>query len=245
MVHERFDAEQVARALRDDAITLVSLVPTTLARVLDAGLRDPPALRCALIGGGPVSADLMARARAAGVPVAQTYGLTEACSQVTTASPGEAADDAGPPLFCTRVELADDGEIIASGPTVTGGRHATGDLGRLDDAGRLRVVGRKADTIVTGGENVAPAEVEGVLEAHPAVLEAAVLGEPDPQWGERVVALAVVRPGWLVDPESLREHVRERLASFAVPKEVRLIPGPLPRTRSGKLVRGELAAAGR
>src|SRR5204863_1816896 len=90
IVHERFDTERVFEQLtRPGGATLVSLVPTTLGRLLDAGLDRPPALRCALIGGGPVPAALLERARAAGVAVAETYGLTEACSQVTTAAPGD------------------------------------------------------------------------------------------------------------------------------------------------------------
>ncbi|MCW3003682.1 MAG: 2-succinylbenzoate--CoA ligase, partial [Conexibacter sp.] len=117
LVHERFDTERVLAALRaPDGPTIVSLVPTTLARLLDAGLAQPPALRCALIGGGPVPPELLRRARHAGVPVAQTYGLSEACSQVTTARPGDEQPDAGPPLFCTRVRTAADGEIKVAGP---------------------------------------------------------------------------------------------------------------------------------
>ncbi len=180
VVHERFDTIEVLRALRQGDITLVSLVSTTLARLLDAGLRDPPLLRWALTGGGPLAPALLERAHAAGVPAVATYGLTEACSQVSTG---------GPPLFCTRIELAGDGEILVSGPTVApgslgpDGRLHTGDLGELDANGSLHVSGRKADTIISGGENVAPSEVEAVLEAHPSVIEAAVLGRHDPQWG--------------------------------------------------------------
>src|SRR5213079_1844269 len=150
-------------------------------RVLDGGLGDGGDLRCALIGGGPIPPPLLDRARTAGVPLAQTYGLTEACSQVTTSAVGDPTT-AGPPLFCTRVATAEDGEILVRGPTVArvdadGWLH-TGDLGELDAEGRLRVTGRRGDTIVTGGENVAPAEVEGVLESHPAVAEAAVHARP-------------------------------------------------------------------
>ncbi len=104
LVHERFELEPVRHALEHDGVTLVSLVATTLSRLLDAGLKDPPTLRCALTGGGPVPAALVERARGAGVPVSLTYGLTEACSQVTTtpiADVGEGRPSAGPPLFCT------------------------------------------------------------------------------------------------------------------------------------------------
>src|SRR4051794_23292228 len=224
LVHERWDTERVLTALED--ATLVSLVPTTLARLLDAGLDRPPRLRTVLLGGAPIPPALAGRAR---VPVTTTYGLTEACSQVTTG---------GPPLFCTRVEIAADGEILVSGPTVAGGGTLrTGDLGRLDERGHLHVVGRKADTIVTGGENVAPAEVESVLAEHPAVAEAAVHGRPDADWGEAVVATVVLRAD--ASPEELRAHVAARLAPHNVPKAVSFAES-LPRTPSGKLKRHEL-----
>jgi o-succinylbenzoate---CoA ligase len=254
VVHERFDTELALRALRapgGEAVTLVSLVATTLARLLDAGLERPTALRCALTGGGPVPAALLERARAAGVPVSLTYGLTEACSQVTTlplASVGnaEGALSAGPPLFCTRVRAAADGEIEVAGPTVArsaagpDGWLRTGDLGTVDREGCLLVTGRKADTIVSGGENVAPTEVEAVLEEHPEVLEAAALGRADERWGEAVTALVVARAGARPRGEELQAHCAARLAPYKVPKEVALVDGPLPRTRSGKLLRREL-----
>jgi O-succinylbenzoic acid--CoA ligase len=236
IVHERFETDRVLHALNDPhGPTVVSLVPTTLARLLDAGLTNPPALRWALLGGAPLPPALLQRAADAGVSVAPTYGLTEACSQVATA---------GVPLFCTRVELEPDGEIVVSGPTVSpdaGPRLHTGDLGAIDDDGLLQIVGRKADTIVTGGENVAPAEVEAVLEAHPAVLEAAVIGRPDEAWGEAVVAL--VRPRDQASTptiDDLRAHCSAQLARFKVPKDYKIITEPLPRTASGKLVRREL-----
>jgi O-succinylbenzoic acid--CoA ligase len=279
VVHPRFETEPVLDALlaapdTADSVTLVSLVATTLARLLDAGLREPPALRCALTGGGPVPAALLARAGAAGVPVSLTYGLTEACSQVTTTplaalagragagrrhavqaapatvAPAAAASpltpSAGPPLFCTRVRIGADGEIELSGPTVARAAARsdrwlrTGDLGRLNAEGSLEVTGRKADTIVSGGENVAPAEVEAVLEARPEVLEAAVLARADARWGEAVAALVVLREGADLDVEELRAHCAERLAPYKVPKQIALVGGPLPRTRSGKLLRREL-----
>jgi O-succinylbenzoic acid--CoA ligase len=238
VVHERFDTERVLAALRDPAgPTVVSLVPTTLARLLDAGLQRPPALRWALLGGAPLPPALLARAARAGVPVAPTYGLTEACSQVATD---------GVPLFCTDVRLADDGEILVSGPTLAGWTAArrpvlrTGDLGAWDDDGRLAIVGRKADTIVTGGENVAPAEVEAVLEAHPDVAEAAVIGRPDAEWGEAIVALVRPREGAAVDATELRGHCAGRLARYKIPKDYMTIDAPLPRTASGKLLRRAL-----
>jgi O-succinylbenzoic acid--CoA ligase len=284
VVHERFDTQQVLEALREQDITLVSLVATTLGRLLDAGLQRPPALRCALTGGGPVPEALLARALQAGVPVSTTYGLTEACSQVTTMPVGRGspavgaykkdalsaraprtfedtsswetssgAQHAGPPLFCTQVRIDGSspeesgvGEIMVCGPTVAPGTRdrdgwlRTGDLGSLDERGFLRVTGRVADTIVSGGENVAPAEVEAVLESHPDVLEAAVLPRPDPRWGESVTAIVLARPGSDLKAEALRAHCAARLARYKVPKQVDFTSAPLPRTQSGKLLRREL-----
>jgi len=235
VVHERFETERVLETLMAPAgPTIVSLVPTTLQRLLDAGLRDPPALRWALLGGAPSTTALQGRAAAAGVRVAPTYGLTEACSQVTTL---------GAPLFCTRVRLAADREILVSGPTVAGWAGssrpvlATGDIGDWSSDGALRVIGRKADTIISGGENVAPAEVEAVLEAHPDVFEAAVHGRSDPQWGEAVVATVVADA--TVEEDELRAWCAARLASYKVPKEIAFTTS-LPRTGSGKLLRREL-----
>lgn len=237
VVHQRFDTGRALAALLEEEITIASLVSTTLTRLLDAGLSNPPHLRCALTGGGPVPGALVERARAAGVPVSPTYGLTEACSQVSTG---------GPPLFCTQVRVDEDGEIAVAGPTVApaslgpdGWLH-TGDLGRLDESGFLHVTGRKADTIISGGENVAPSEVEAVLEAYPGVLEAAVVGCEDAQWGEAVTAIVVTAPGESVGESVLREHCYSRLAPFKVPKHVELVSLPLPRTASGKLLRREL-----
>jgi O-succinylbenzoic acid--CoA ligase len=217
---ERWDTDRVLDELRE--ATIVSLVPTTLQRLLDAGLEHGPRV---LLGGAPIPPAL----REAPVEVIETYGLTEACSQVTTG---------GFPLFCTSVRVAPDGEIVVSGPTVAGdGELHTGDLGRRDADGRLHVTGRGADTIVTGGENVAPAEVEAVLEEHPAVAEAAVHARPDPEWGEALVATVVLRGE--ASEAALQAHVRERLAAYKVPKAIAFADA-LPRTPSGKLRRAEL-----
>ncbi len=238
VLSERFDVQQALDQLMDPAraMTLVSLVPTMLSRLLDAGLRDPPALRWALLGGGPLPPPLLERAERAGVPVAPTYGMTEACSQIATF---------GWPLPGVTVRIATDGEILVRGPNVSpaaleadGWLH-TGDVGRLDQRGRLRVVGRKAETIISGGENVAPGEVEAVLLAHPAVADAGVFGRPDPEWGEAVVATVVVRDGATVQADELRAFCTERLARFKVPKAIGFADA-LPRTDTGKLLRREL-----
>jgi O-succinylbenzoic acid--CoA ligase len=244
VLHERFETTAVLEAIERDRVTLASLVPTTLDRLLDAGLRAPNPLRVALIGGGPLPPVLAAQAQEAGIPTAQTYGMTETCSQVATSLPGE-PETAGRPLVGQRVRIADDGEILVAGPTVAPGAadadgwFHTGDLGALDGRGRLRLTGRKADTIVTGGENVAPAEVEAALLAHPAVADAGVHGRPDPRWGEAVVATVVLHDGSQAEAEELRAHVASQLAGYKVPKEIAFAQR-LPRTPSGKLLRREL-----
>jgi len=216
------------RATQDD-ITVASLVPTQLRRLLDAGAAPGARLRAVLLGGAAATPDLLDRARAAGWPVAETYGLTQACSQVTVD---------GRPLPGLAVTLASEGEILVEGPTVAGGGTLhTGDLGRFDGTGRLHVIGRKSDTIVTGGENVAPAEVEAALLAHPAVADAGVFGRADPEWGEAVTAAVVLRAP--AEPQELRDWVAGRLARFKVPKAVE-VADALPRTPSGKLLRREL-----
>jgi o-succinylbenzoate---CoA ligase len=227
----------VLRELMDPArrITLVSLVPTMLARLLDAGLADPPTLRWALLGGGPIAPALTDRARSAGVPIAPSYGMTEACSQIATF---------GYPLAGVELAIAGD-EVRVRGPIVSAAALAgdgwlhTGDLGRLDERGRLEIIGRMSDTIITGGENVAPAEVEAALLEHPDVADVGVHGRPDPEWGEIVVAKVVARDGAPVEPDALRAFCATRIARFKVPKSIEIV-GRLPRTGSGKLLRRQL-----
>jgi O-succinylbenzoic acid--CoA ligase len=238
ILHERFDTQAVLAELMDPAraVTLVSLVPTMLARLLDAGLEHPPALRWALLGGGPIPQPLLDRAQHAGVPVAPSYGMTEGCSQIATF---------GVPLHGVELRL-EAGEVIARGPNFAAntlgadGWLHTGDLGELDATGRLRIIGRRSDTIVSGGENVAPAEIEAALLEHPAVADAGVFARADPEWGERVVAMVVLREGHAASSGELQEFVGLRLARFKVPKEIGF-SDTLPRTVSGKLLRRELA----
>jgi O-succinylbenzoic acid--CoA ligase len=237
VLHDRFDTEAVLRALSDpdERITIVSLVPTMLARLLDAGLRNPPTLRWALLGGGPIAPALLGQAAEAGVPVAPTYGMTEACSQIATfgyALPGVE-------LITSEGEILVRGPIVAPGALSEDGWLHTGDLGDLDERGRLAIVGRTADTIVTGGENVAPAEVEAALLEHPAVADAGVFAQPDPEWGEAVIAAVVLANGAAATEDQLREHCASRLARFKVPKRFEFRES-LPRGESGKLLRREL-----
>jgi O-succinylbenzoic acid--CoA ligase len=241
VLHGRFSVEAVLEELMDPRrrITLVSLVPTMLARLLDAGLERPPTLRWALLGGGPIAPALLARAAAAGVPVAPTYGMTEACSQIATFGwplPGVQVRLAGP-----LGEILVRGAIVAPGAVSCDGWLHTGDLGAVDERGRLVIAGRAAETIVTGGENVSPTEVEAVLLEHPAVADAGVFGRPDAEWGEAVWAAVVLRAELGAEVEELLAFCRGRLARFKVPKGV-VLSAELPRTASGKLLRRRLVA---
>ncbi len=246
VVHDGFEVERVARSLTEDGITVVSLVSTMLSRLLDAGA-DLSGPRAILVGGGPVPEGILAAALDRGATVVQTYGLTETCSQVTTLAPEDALrklGSAGRPLLSSHVRIRD-GEILVQGPTVAPGRYDesgwlhTGDLGYIDDEGFLYVRDRIDDMIVTGGENVVPAEVEEVLLNHPAVVEAAVVGREDPEWQQAVTAVVVLAPETEVTPDELRHHCAETLAGYKVPKRVELAAA-LPRTPSGKLMRRAL-----
>lgn len=256
-VHEGFDPVAIGESIVDRSITGISLVPTQLHRLLEAGAALDT-LRVVLLGGAPASPTLIDRCEDLAIPVYPTYGLTETASQVTTATPDEASrfpGTVGRPLLGTTVTVVDEdgeprddgaeGEIVVSGPTVTPGyvndpdatvfgHHGlhTGDIGYLTD-GRLWVTGRMSDVILTGGEQVFPREVSEVILDHPAVDAAAVVGLDDPDWGERIAALVV---GEAVSGTALEAFTRERLAGFKVPKTW-AFTDELPRTVSGTVDR--------
>ncbi len=265
----RFDASEVSSRLDAGGIDGVSLVPTMLSRLLEArsDRPPPPGLRVLLLGGAAASPDLLSRAVALGYPVCPTYGLTEATSQVASAAPPDpGATRASPmrPLAGTEVRIVrerseaapgESGEILVRGPTVmkeylnrpedtaralrAGWLH-TGDIGLLEADGGLRVLDRRDDLIVCGGENVYPAEIEAVLLEHPGVMDVGVAGVADPDLGSRVVAWIVTESGRELEVDSLRRHCRERLAGFKQPREFRFVPA-LPRNSLGKLLRRRLA----
>lgn len=262
VLHDRFDEHAANAAIREQGVTLFSAVATMLERMLNADDASyPPSLRVALIGGGPVPRPLLERAVARGVPVLQTYGLTEATSQVSTLAPADAVahlGSAGKPLLGTEVEIdaqpGEPGEIRVRGGSITPGYlddpvsttarirdgwlH-TGDIGRLDEDGYLYVVDRRDDLIVSGGENISPAEVEEALTAHAAIREAAVVGLPDPRWGHRVAAAIVADAG--LDDAAIESWLRPRLAGYKLPRSIYRFD-ELPRTASGKIQRHRVRA---
>ncbi len=262
VLQPRFDTRAVWSAVVQAGVTLLSVVPTMLHRLLadPSTVPAPHRLRCVLVGGAALDVALHARARACGLPVVATYGLTEAASQVATAAPDDPPGSVGRPLPGTTLRLAaadaaGRGEILVAGPTVMAGyfRDAaatgavlrdgwlyTGDVGRRTAAGGLEVLDRRSDLVVSGGENVYPSEVEAVLRAHPDVRDAAVYGVADPEWGRSLHAAVVMRSAHAFDDVALRRWCRDRLAGFKTPRAIVAV-ATLPRTASGKLRRHVLA----
>ncbi|MFF3438511.1 AMP-binding protein [Streptosporangium sp. NPDC002721] len=232
IVHDGFSPEAVLSSGADH----VSLVPTQLRRLLQADPARLPAFRTILLGGAAAPPGLLAAAREAGARVVTTYGMSETC--------GGCVYD-GEPLDGVEVGVGGDGRIRLGGPVLFSGyrlrpdlteaardgdRFLTSDLGVLE-GGRLRVLGRADDVINTGGEKVVAAAVAAVVAEHPAVADAVVVGRPDPEWGERVVAV-VVSPG----PPSLAElraFAKERLPAYAAPAELVVVP-EIPLLANGK-----------
>jgi o-succinylbenzoate---CoA ligase len=272
MVHEKFDPLSVNHSILKDKITLISVVAVMLQRMvtdLDThwdGARYPSTLRCVLLGGGPAPYPLLEACILRGIPVIQTYGLTESSSQAVTLSPADAVrkpGSAGRPLLPVQLRIMHDnqpasagepGEIFLKGPTITPGYierpeataqafqdgwFATGDIGYLDKDGHLFVLDRRADLIISGGENVYPAEIESVLQSHPAVKEAGVCGQPDPQWGQVPVAFVVLNAGSMLSAEELLDYIAQKLARYKRPRAI-YFTEQLSHTSSGKLLRREL-----
>ena len=262
-----FDVEEVNRILGEHPITLVSLVPTMLQRLLDSRTRPwNPRLRLILLGGEAPSPELVERCIAEELPIATTYGLTEASSQVATAMPDlvyQKPGTVGKPLMFTQVRIRDEngdvaaagvpGEVLVKGGTVMRGYYGdpaatdaalrdgwlhTGDIGYLDEDGDLFILQRRDDLIVSGGENIYPAEVERVIRSHPQVAEVVVFGAPDAHWGQRVAALIQPVFGASISTKDIDRFLRERLASYKVPRQIFFVDA-LPLTASGKIQRRE------
>ncbi len=246
VLHDGFDVDRVAESLQEDDVTLVSLVATQLVRLLDADV-DLTGPRALIMGGGPIPIDAIEEATARGATVIQVYGMTETTSQITLLEIADAerkAGSAGRALLGAELRI-DEGEIMVRGKVVAPGSAGedgwlrTGDLGTIDSEGFLWVDGRLGDLIVTGGENVMPERVEEAIKSHPDVLDAAVVGRPDPEWQEAVTAVVVLTPGATEDPEAIRAHCAQELARYEVPKSFVFV-SDLPRTASGKLMRSIL-----
>lgn len=268
VLHGQFSVDAVIEAIAEDGVTITSFVPLMLERMMDRVQGPPPGrLRAILLGGAPAPDELLSRACDLGYPIFPTYGLTETASQAATLPAEEVREhlgSAGKPLFYSEIRIFSDdgrpapagspGEIGVRGPTVSPGYwrrddatagarrdgwFLTGDIGRLDGAGYLYVLDRRDDLIVSGGENVYPAEIEAALRRHPAVLDAGVCRLDDPRFGQAPAAAVVLRPGTAADEEELLRFAHTQLAGYKVPKSIVFVR-ELPRNAGGKLLRRAL-----
>lgn len=263
-LYEKFDVEACAQEIASGQVTHMSVVAVTLGRLIEQmekkQLKAHPHFQLMLAGGGPIPTNYLERAAKLHLSVAQTYGMTETASQTATLSNDEAfkkIGSAGKPLFFNQIQIAgaekpyDEGEILIKGPHVTPGYIGrfkelqaqvdgwlkSGDIGYLDEDGYLFVVDRRSDLIISGGENIYPAQIENVLLAHPDVLEAGVCGVEDEQWGQ--VPIAYIISGGEVTEADILDFCKMHLASYKMPKRV-IFTKKLPRNGSNKLVRRKL-----
>ncbi|MEU2281143.1 AMP-binding protein [Streptomyces sp. NPDC013178] len=264
----RFDPDLFVDLVRDHRVTCAFSVPAMsalLARHPRFTSADLDTLRWILSGGSPAQSATREQFRARGIGVVNSYGLTETSAGVTYSAPTEPATSAGAPAPHVEIAVVDGtgspvpadaaGEIWVRGPSVASayrtaagplpvtdaeGWFHTGDRGRFDAGGRLEVVGRLKDTIITGGENVDPAEVENALADFPGVVEVAVCGAPDPVWGEVVTAFLVTESG-TPTLDDVRGHLDGRLARHKWPRRLCVVRA-LPRGATGKLQRARLTS---
>jgi len=244
----------LVRAIEQQRVTLVSLVPTQLQRLLRhaPSFAPPPWLRAVLVGGAAMTQSLKQQACQRGLPVLATYGLTEACAQVATEPPGRPAPagSVGRALLPGSVVIKD-GHILLRGPALMTGYLGapalapdalfdTQDLGALDDDGWLYVYGRGTDLVISGGENVHPQEVEDVLQTLPGIEAAVVFGRADPEWGQVVCAAVILSPGARIQAEAWTEALRSRLARFKHPRAWYEVQD-FAQTRSNKVDRRAVA----
>ena len=265
----RFDAEKTLTAIADNRAELLVAVPTMLSRMLDLGddviaRYDLSSLKGIIVAGSSLTPELSDRVQDAfGEVLHNLYGSTEVAvaSVATPAELRRAPGTAGRAPVTARIRLVDDGEAVTEpgrrgevfvrcaaafkgytdGTTKSmhDGYMSTGDVGHFDDEGLLFIDGRADDMIVSGGENVYPQEVEHLLAAHRDVADVAVLGVPDPEYGQRLRAVVVLREGASLDVDGVRAYVKSQLARHKVPRDVVLVPD-LPRNPTGKVVRKAL-----
>lgn len=264
VLHESFNEQQTLQDIKSERVTIMSVVTTTLTRLVEELHEEalPSYFRCMLLGGGPAPLPLLEKCVDRSIPVFQSYGMTETASQIVTLSPEYSISklgSAGKPLFPSQLKIIDEegnvleafqsGEISVKGPNVTigylnreeetkrkmkDGWFQTGDIGYLDDEGFLYVQDRRSDLIISGGENIYPAEIEGVLMSHPHVIDAGVIGKNNDAWGQVPVAF-IVKEGSLSELEII-DLCYQKLAKYKVPKEIYFVD-ELPRNASKKLLR--------
>ncbi|MGE6755742.1 o-succinylbenzoate--CoA ligase [Rossellomorea sp. NPDC071047] len=260
---ETFDVKTINQELESGRVTIMSVVSNMLQRLLnDMGHRTyHPDFRCMLLGGGPAPLPLLKACKDKGVPVFQTYGMTETASQIVTLSPEYSMTklgSAGKPLFPSELRIENEkgaarpnqeGEILVKGPNVTNGYYRreeanaksfendwfhTGDIGYVDEEGFLFVLDRRSDLIISGGENVYPAEIESVLLGYEGVEDAGVVGIPNDTWGQIPCAFIVKKEH--LAKEEILNYCGDNLASYKQPKKIVFVD-ELPRNASNKLLR--------
>ncbi|MBC2116423.1 o-succinylbenzoate--CoA ligase [Listeria booriae] len=256
-LEEHFDVKRVDQFLRSGEVTIISVVTTMVQRLLDTYTKSyHPKFRCMLLGGGPASKAILESCFAKGIPLIQSFGMTETASQIVTLPPEDALQKigaSGKPLFPAEVKISDQDEILLKGPNISAGYlhneaatqaafdangwFRTGDIGYLDQDGFLFVQERRSDLIISGGENIYPTEIEHVLLEYPTVLEVAVVAKQDDKWGEVPVAFLVTSEE--TSEEQLHQFCEERLAKYKIPHQFHFLK-ELPKTASQKIQRHKL-----
>jgi fatty-acyl-CoA synthase len=265
----QFDPDQVLALIAQERVTLFAGVPTMYQMLTQAAgweSADLSSLRFCTSGGAPLPVPLVAQYdREKGVRFKQGFGMTEFGPGLFALAADDAISHAGTvgrPNFFVEARIVDDdnqpvppgtvGELVLKGPSASSGYYGesaspldddgwfhTGDLAICDADHYFRIVDRKKDMFISGGENVYPAEIEAVLYQHPAVLQCAVIGVPDPKWGEVGLACVVLRPGLSAEPSDLLAHMSARLARYKCPRRVAILPA-LPVSAAGKILKRDL-----
>ncbi|MCC4326976.1 o-succinylbenzoate--CoA ligase [Limosilactobacillus reuteri] len=253
---EKFRAEEIERILANETVTIMSVVPFMLKKLIQqqnkTNTHYNSAFRCMLLGGGTIDREMLEICLQRSIPVVQCYGMTETCSQIVALRSADALlklGSVGQPLFSTQLKLSKDGEILLKTPALTPGYlnlpdklpskmidgwYRTGDIGHLDKEGYLYIDGRADEMLISGGENIFPQEVEQVYQRYPQINEVAVVGQNDSVWGQ--VPVAFVVSDRRLSTTKLMNYGYEHLARYKVPQHY-IFVSELPKNASGKIRR--------
>lgn len=253
---EKFRAEEIERILANETVTIMSVVPFMLKKLIQqqnkTNTHYNSAFRCMLLGGGTIDRETLEICLQRSIPVVQCYGMTETCSQIVALRSVDALlklGSVGQPLFSTQLKLSKDGEILLKTPALTlgylnlpnklpskmiDGWYRTGDIGHLDKEGYLYIDGRADEMLISGGENIFPQEVEQVYQRYPQINEVAVVGQNDSVWGQ--VPVAFVVSDRRLSTTKLMNYGYEHLARYKVPQHY-IFVSELPKNASGKIRR--------
>ncbi|MCC4412965.1 o-succinylbenzoate--CoA ligase [Limosilactobacillus reuteri] len=253
---EKFRAEEIERILANETVTIMSVVPFMLKKLIQqqnkTNTHYNSAFRCMLLGGGTIDRETLEICLQRSIPVVQCYGMTETCSQIVALRSIDALlklGSVGQPLFSTQLKLSKDGEILLKTPALTPGYlnlpdklpskmidgwYRTGDIGHLDKEGYLYIDGRADEMLISGGENIFPQEVEQVYQRYPQINEVAVVGQNDSVWGQ--VPVAFVVSDRRLSTTKLMNYGYEHLARYKVPQHY-IFVSELPKNASGKIRR--------